>query len=191
MPSQVVAPICPYCQKDAVLRSKAFYYDGTRDGMVWACTTCKAWVDVYPESTIYKPAGRLAKERLQGMRIKAYHLFDRLWRTAAERNGWSDNRARNACYRWLAEQIQASVQPLDREIEELKTQRLPLAADFNRASERLKEHDAFIERKEKARCMLLGDSRSPQCNISAFDEAATQVVIDICSAVGVKKDVAA
>lgn len=29
------------------------------------------------------------------------------------------------------------------------------------------------------------------CNLYAFDEAATQVVIDICSAVGVKKDVAA
>jgi hypothetical protein len=83
--------------------------------------------------------GTLAKSKLRGKRLKAYCLFDQIWRGVAERHGWSNNKARSAGYFWLAEQ------------------------------------------------MGIPDS---QCNISSFDEAATQVVIDICMAVS-RKDEAA
>jgi hypothetical protein len=84
--------------------------------------------------------GRLAKERLHSMRVRAYAAFDSVWQMVSGVQGWPEARARKAAYWWLAQE--------------------------------------------------LGLHQS-ECQISFFNEFNTQRVIDICMAVGGKKDVAA
>lgn len=124
----IVTVTCPYCDKPAI------YGDGK-----WSCRPCKAWVRAYSSSPTHRPEGRLAKERLRGMRLNARKSFERLWRTDFNYRGWPRQRARDAAYSWLAQEM-------------------------------------GIDHRD--------------CHIGFFDEVKTQIVIDICSAVGAKKKAA-
>jgi hypothetical protein len=136
-PKVVVAPVCDYCGEDAVLRDKN---NRKHDGLVWACSPCRAWVGVHANSPVHAPLGRLANHELRAKRVKALYYFDQVWKSMAERRGWTSSQARGMAYAWLAREMSIPLQ---------------------------------------------------YCNIYGFDEDETQVVIDICSAVGGKKDVAA
>jgi hypothetical protein len=130
---------CGYCTEDAELVDKREVYQQGFDGKVWLCRPCRAWVPAHKEFP-HRPKGTLAKSLLRAKRLKAYCLFEQVWRGVAARKGWDEDRARSAGYHWLASEMGIS---------------------------------------------------ATACNISAFDEVRTQIVIDICSAVVEKKDVAA
>lgn len=135
-----VQVVCDYCHEDAELVDKSEVYRQGFGGKVWLCRPCRAWVPAHPDSPVHKPVGRLAKATLRAKRLKAYVLFDQLWRATARLSGWEEHKARHAAYLWLAEEM--GITPAN-------------------------------------------------CHIGRFDEAATQVVIDICSAVAMRKGVAA
>jgi zinc-finger-containing domain len=90
----IAQPFCPYC------RQPALYGEGK-----WSCLPCKAWVKVYPGNPTLRPVGRLAKERLRGMHLKAYASVEHLWRTVASAKNWPEERAKRAANLWLAEQL--------------------------------------------------------------------------------------
>lgn len=99
-------PICPYCQKAAVLHeSSAAFYHGRNYGPVWACEPCAAWVGCHKNSRKRIPLGRLANKELRAAKINAHAAFDVLWKRKMEREGISKKQARTAGYRWLGEQM--------------------------------------------------------------------------------------
>ena len=99
-----VACQCPYCHEDAELVDKREVYLQGFGGRVWLCKPCRAWVPAHKDPP-HRPMGTLAKSELRAKRLKAYCLFDQMWRGVATRKGWDDNRARSAGYYWLAEQM--------------------------------------------------------------------------------------
>jgi zinc-finger-containing domain len=85
---------CDYCKSPAVFGNGK-----------WSCSPCKAWVKAYPGSPTFRPVGRLAKERLRGMHLKAYASVEHLWRTVAAAQNWPEARAKSAANYWLAQQL--------------------------------------------------------------------------------------
>jgi hypothetical protein len=130
---------CPYCHEDAELVDKREVYWQGVGALVWLCRPCRAWVPARKEFP-FRPIGTLADPALRAQRQKAFYLFESLWRSVKQTKGWSNERARNAGYSWLASEMGI----------------LPA-----------------------------------KCRIEYFGRVQTQIVIDICSAVGGKKDVAA
>lgn len=127
---------CGYCREDAELVDKSEVHGKGFAGKVWLCRPCKAWVPAHPDSPEHKPIGTLAKSHLRAKRVHALFEFDRVWRLIAGTYAWSENRARQAAYGWLASEMHIHARG---------------------------------------------------CNIHAFDEVRTQIVIDICSAVAAGK----
>lgn len=101
-----IAPVCPYCDKPAVL-AKAGEVHAHRpdlaDKPIWICWDCLAWVGCHPGG--YRPLGRLADAELRQLKSMAHAAFDPLWRRKAQREGISRTKARRAGYAWLAEQM--------------------------------------------------------------------------------------
>lgn len=96
----VAVPVCPYCNKNAVLHetSEKFYH-GTNFGPLWVCEPCQAWVGVGPKR---EPVGRLANKELRQAKMLAHAEFDPLWHRKVERDLCTHKVARAAGYQWLA-----------------------------------------------------------------------------------------
>ncbi len=102
-------PVCPYCDRKAVLVDDGTVYARSYGSYVWLCKPCQAWVGVHRNSSSHVPLGRLANADLRRLKIKAHALFDSLWRAAMHHRGWSKSRARMLAYRWLATELEIQV----------------------------------------------------------------------------------
>lgn len=74
-------PVCPYCNRPAVLRDSAVIY-GRSYGMAWICKgypACDAYVGVHRDSNA--PLGRLADRELRQWKKRAHAAFDPLWQS--------------------------------------------------------------------------------------------------------------
>lgn len=99
-------PICPYCTKPAMFfASSARFYHDTDFGPVWACLPCQAWVGCHKTSARHVPLGRLADAELRRAKQEAHRFFDPLWKGKIRRDGCSKGEARQAGYKWLADQM--------------------------------------------------------------------------------------
>lgn len=96
---------CRYCLKPAVLlRVGAAGYPYRGDyGPTWTCTPCLAWVGCHPGTE--NALGGLANAELRVAKQAAHAAFDPLWERKMKRDHCSKSHARNAGYRWLAEQL--------------------------------------------------------------------------------------
>ncbi len=86
---------CPYCGRNAVLRSAGYVYKGAAlNKHLYVCSgypECDAYVGVH-EGTLM-PKGTLANGDLRHKRIETHRLFDAIWK-----NGIF---SRKDAYRWL------------------------------------------------------------------------------------------
>jgi len=96
---------CPYCEAAAVLVDSAEVYRRSY-GMIWLCRPCKAWVGVHRDNPYHKPLGRLANAELRDWKKRAHAKFDPLWKGKIRRDGCSKSKAREAGYKWLANQLE-------------------------------------------------------------------------------------
>jgi hypothetical protein len=79
-------PICPYCNKRAILVDEtAIYNQHYTDKLFWICADfpkCDAYVGTHGNGTWMNfPLGRLANRNLRDMKTKAHTLFDHIWKT--------------------------------------------------------------------------------------------------------------
>lgn len=95
---------CPYCKGEATyLESSAVIYGGRDYGPRYYCEPCDAHVGCHRGTK--EPLGRLANAELRALRTKAHAAFDPLWKAKMRIAGWPKARARNAAYKWLAEEL--------------------------------------------------------------------------------------
>lgn len=100
---QIVAPVCPYCRKPAVLfTDSSQFYHGRDFGPVWACLPCRAWVGCHKNSPRFAAKGRLANAELRKAKIAAHGAFDPVWRQAMQDQGLCKIQARDRAYQALA-----------------------------------------------------------------------------------------
>lgn len=104
-PEPIIAPVCPYCTRAAVLVDSAEVYQRSY-GMIWLCRPCQAWVGCHRNSRRCVPLGRLANAELRKLKVAAHTAFDVLWQIKMRRDRVTKNPAREAAYTWLAEQMQ-------------------------------------------------------------------------------------
>lgn len=102
--------LCPYCNKEAVLKDSAEVYHGHSYGMIYDCRDCDAYVGVRKDGK-NTPLGRMANKELRIWKLKAHGAFDPLWqkKLARRRKERGDDypvyQARASGYKWLREQI--------------------------------------------------------------------------------------
>lgn len=73
-------PICPYCDKYAVLTDGSEVYPNRprlHEHKMWICRGCDAYVGCH-EGTI-RPLGDLANKALRAARMRAHELFNPIW----------------------------------------------------------------------------------------------------------------
>ena len=107
--------ICPYCGAPAILVPGRVIYPGRGDRdytrrQYWACANfpaCDSYVGVHAGTTT--PLGRMANKELRTAKAAAHAVFDPLWLAKMERHGSSKQDARNAGYRWLADELGITV----------------------------------------------------------------------------------
>ncbi|MCY1166934.1 zinc-finger-containing domain protein [compost metagenome] len=96
---------CRYCLKAAALlrfRDQGYPYQADY-GPVWTCTPCKAWVGCHKGTE--NALGGLANAELRVAKQAAHAAFDPLWQAKIRRDKCSKNKAHNAGYAWLADQL--------------------------------------------------------------------------------------
>jgi hypothetical protein len=89
------APICPYCNKSAVLVTGHKIYPHRTDlysKHFWHCEPCDAYVGCHPQTI--NPLGRLANKELRQAKMAAHTAFDPIWQ--------SEEMTRSEAYAWLA-----------------------------------------------------------------------------------------
>lgn len=96
---EIAVPLCPYCTASAVLSPGSEFK--TNHAQVWGCKPCRAWVGIWTDSPVRKPMGRLAKDDLRALQVRARLAFDGVLRTAMEHPGWTGKLARQKAYAWL------------------------------------------------------------------------------------------
>jgi hypothetical protein len=100
-----VEPICLECDRRAKLVSGLLAYphrpERARD-MFWMCE-CGAIVSCHPGTAIAN--GRPANAQTCEWRHRAHQAFDAIWRARGTPGSRTAARAREAAYRWLAEQL--------------------------------------------------------------------------------------
>ena len=96
---------CEYCTGQAVLLKfgQEGYPYSRAYGPVWMCVPCQAWCGCHPGTD--RPLGRLANAELRLAKQAAHAAFDPLWQRKIRKEKCSKNKARNAGYRWLADQL--------------------------------------------------------------------------------------
>ncbi|WP_448205397.1 zinc-finger-containing protein [Azospirillum sp. sgz302134] len=98
--------LCSYCgMPTELLRNSAVIY-GTDYGPVHRCPLGCGWVGCHPGTC--KALGRVADRDLRQAKMAAHQAFDRLWKRKAWLMGGKRRHyqaARQAGYRWLAEQL--------------------------------------------------------------------------------------
>ena len=94
----MIAPVCPYCNEDAVLTTGTVLYPHRPDLATkhfWMCWKDKAWVGCHPHSDA--PLGRLANADLRRAKMAAHAAFDPLWRSTIKK---TDARATTLTHGW-------------------------------------------------------------------------------------------
>lgn len=109
-------PLCPYCDQFSKLAMGSEIYPhrpALKELKFWQCAPCKAYVGCHKEGALITvngkrmisdgkvPLGRLADAELRRAKSAAHQALDGLWRTRMM--------SRNATYRWLAKELQMSV----------------------------------------------------------------------------------
>ena len=82
------------------IQNKLIYGRPYGSGYCYHCTKCGAYVGTH----LVRPKeafGILSNAEMRAMRRKCHDIFDRLWRTPAERK---------KCYKWLAKELQIKVE---------------------------------------------------------------------------------
>ena len=98
---------CQYCGKETELVDSGVIY-GKSYGLIYRCCPCDAYVGCHPRT--YKPLGTVANKELREWRKKAHSIFDPMWKAKIKRDKCSKLVARNAAYKWLAEQLNLPVE---------------------------------------------------------------------------------
>lgn len=91
-------PVCPYCNREAELKTGREVYSDRRDlrnRWVWVCEPCDARVGCH--SNTKTPLGRLADAKLRKAKKRAHAAFDQLWK--------GRHMTRANAYRWLANKL--------------------------------------------------------------------------------------
>ncbi len=103
---EIAPPTCPRCSAVAKFypTSVLFYPNGADYGPVWACQPCDTWVGCHKGTN--RPLGILANSMHRRAKMLAHKHFDALWRAKMKQPGWTQQRARAAAYKWLAEHLQ-------------------------------------------------------------------------------------
>jgi len=94
--TQGATPVCPYCGRDAELRTGADVHGHRPDlsrKRFWICVPCDARVGCHEGTDV--PFGDLANSQLRLARMQAHRLFDRIWLTG--------KLSRGDAYAWLAD----------------------------------------------------------------------------------------
>lgn len=105
------APICPYCNNPAELKSSLAVYGTDYDGsMVWECSPCDARVGAHTNSPTHKPKGSLANEELRQWRIKAHAAFDPLCEQHQRATKKTKRASTQTGYYWLSQRLGIPVQ---------------------------------------------------------------------------------
>ena len=98
----MTAPICPYCDKPAILVTGHKIYPHRTDLYTkhfWHCEPCDAYVGCHPQTT--NPLGRLANAELRKAKMDAHAAFDPIWQ--------SEEMTRTEAYVWLSTTIGISI----------------------------------------------------------------------------------
>lgn len=106
---EITAPVCPYCDQTAELVAGDVIYPHRPDlssRCFWRCEPCGAWVGTHKDSKRHAPLGRLANVELRKAKQQAHAVFDPLWKGKMRRDKCSKTEARQAGYRWLADQLE-------------------------------------------------------------------------------------
>lgn len=99
-------PVCPYCNNLSELVKGARIYPNwptLADADLYVCFPCDARVGCH-KGTL-KPLGRLANKPLRDAKQLAHAAFDPLWKRKAAQEGISKGKARDAGYKWLANEM--------------------------------------------------------------------------------------
>lgn len=103
---------CPYCGNSAELVSGHIVHD-PRHAYVWRCAPCRAWVGVFPDSPRYLPMGRLAKDDLRRLQVRAFRVFNAWWIENGEKLGLKRSEARKVGYAWLSRRLRIPTKDCD------------------------------------------------------------------------------
>lgn len=100
--------LCDYCRAPTEFVSDAAVYAHSYGKMIYLCRPCGAYVGVHDGTN--QPLGRLADKELRAWKIKAHAAFDPLWEAKlkskrSSKKKYRKGHARNAGYKWLAEQM--------------------------------------------------------------------------------------
>ena len=96
-------PNCPYCGIKSILTNGSEIYPKRKDlatKAFYLCRPCKAYVGCHGDTN--NPLGRLANQQLRNAKSNAHAAFDPMWRAKMQRERVSQQKARNAAYKWLA-----------------------------------------------------------------------------------------
>jgi hypothetical protein len=99
------APLCPSCglRAELVDGSRLYLRAETHRRKFWVCQPCDSRVGCHEGTSI--PLGALADPTLRKARQRAHAAFDSIWTARARQKGLSRKQARQAGYRWLADQL--------------------------------------------------------------------------------------
>lgn len=101
----IVDPICVECSTMADEVDSAVIYPHRPDlhGRVMFRCPCGAYVGAHPGTSV--PLGYPCGPETRRLRTRVHALFDPLWEAKMRRDNLSKRKAREAGYRWLAEQL--------------------------------------------------------------------------------------
>lgn len=98
---------CSYCGKSAKLVRGAELYPNLpalEKKWFYRCIPCNAHVGCHAYGHGQRPLGRLANAKLRKAKMQAHAAFDPIWQSWVD-DGIPKFKARNAAYKWLAEQL--------------------------------------------------------------------------------------
>jgi hypothetical protein len=70
--------VCPYCNKATKYVNDSRVYGRSYGSYVYVCFPCKAWVGVHKNTRV--SLGRVSKEKLRELKMKAHNRFDLIWK---------------------------------------------------------------------------------------------------------------
>lgn len=110
MKKAIRVPYCKECERESELVTADEIYPHRHDlwdKLFYVCGGCGSRVGCHDGTE--KPLGRLSNSEQRKWKRMAHAAFDPLWKRKLAREKCSKSKARNAGYKWLAEQMQIPV----------------------------------------------------------------------------------